>query len=107
MTLKQYKILTHLIFFSLFTVKYISVHLNRIDLGLYIIWILPLLVFYFYISKLYVRAYQWFCFFLLIYFLSSSLRVFGTHFNYLDISEFVLICILFIHMMFGPKKINS
>ena len=64
-------------------------------------------IFYFYINKLIIRAYQWFCFFLIIYFLFSSLRVFGTNSFWIDILELMFICALFIHIMFGPKTIKQ
>ena len=58
-------------------------------------------------NKLIIKAYQWFCFILLIYFMSSSLRVFGTTPYWLDVIELIQICVLFIHIMYGPKNINS
>jgi len=107
MTLSRYKLLTHVIFYSLFITKFINVIQDRIGIGLYIFWIIPLVIFYFFIIKLNIKAYQWFCFILLIYFLSSSLRVFGTLPYWLDVFELLLICTLFIHIMFGPKKIKQ
>ena len=50
-----------------------------------------MLVFYRFIVKLNIKSYQWFCFVLLIYFLSSSLRVFGTIPYWLDIVELIQI----------------
>ena len=106
-SIEKYKILTHIIFLSLFLIKFINVIQDRIDIFLYLTWIAPLLIFYYFINKLLVRSYQWFCFFLLIYFLFSSLRVFGTATYWLDILEFIFICFLFIHIMFGPKIIKN
>jgi uncharacterized membrane protein len=106
-SIEKYKILTHIIFLSLFLIKFINVIQDRIDIFLYLTWIAPLLIFYYFINKLLVRSYQWFCFFLLIYFLFSSLRVFGTETYWLDILEFIFICFLFIHIMFGPKIIKN
>ncbi len=107
MTLKKYIFLVHIFFITLFVLKFINVIQDRIDFTVYLFWIFPLLVFYRFIIKLNIKAYQWFCFVLLIYFLSSSIRVFGTTPYWLDIFEIVIICILFLHIMFGPKKINS
>ena len=107
MTLKKYIFLVHIFFITLFVLKFINVIQDRIDFTVYLFWIFPLLVFYRFIIKLNVKAYQWFCFVLLIYFLSSSIRVFGTIPYWLDILEIIIICILFLHIMFGPKKINS
>ena len=107
MNLKNYLVLVHVFFVLLFLIKFINVIQDRIDLTIYLFWILPMLVFYRFIVKLNIKSYQWFCFVLLIYFLSSSLRVFGTIPYWLDIVELILICVLFIHIMFGPKKIKE
>ena len=107
LSIEKYKTLTHIIFLSLFLIKFINVIQDRIDILLYLTWIAPLLIFYYFINKLLVRSYQWFCFFLLIYFLFSSLRIFGTTTYWLDILEFIFICFLFIHIMFGPKIIKN
>ena len=101
LNLKQYKITTHILFLLLFIIKFLNVVQERIDIYLFLLWISPLLIFYFYINKLMIRAYQWFCFFLIIYFLFSSLRVFGTNSFWIDILELTFICALFIHIMFG------
>ena len=87
--------------------KFINVIQDRIDLTVYLFWIVPLLVFYRSIVKLNIKSYQWFCFVLLIYFLLSSVRVFGTTPYWLDVIELTLICVLFIHIMYGPKKIKA
>ena len=107
MNLKNYLILVHVFFILLFLTKFINVVQDRIDLTVYLFWIVPMLVFYRFIVKLNIKAYQWFCFVLLIYFLSSSLRVFGTSPYWLDVAELVLICVFFIHITYGPKKIKS
>tara|TARA_B100000963_G_C22632749_1_gene675849 strand:- start:122 stop:457 length:336 start_codon:yes stop_codon:yes gene_type:complete len=107
LNIDQYRKLTHFIFIGLFFLKFSNVLLSRIDVVLFVVWILPLLIFYFFIARLNIKSYQWFCFFLLIYFLSASLRVFGTIPNILDVLELLLIVTLFIHIMFGPKKIKN
>ena len=105
--LEKYKYLTHFLFISLFVLKFVNVILARIPIESYIVWVIPLLIFYFYINKLWIKTYQWFCFVLIIYFLSSALRVFGTASYWLDIAEVIIIISLFIHIMFGPKIINN
>ena len=105
--LEKYKYLTHFLFISLFVLKFVNVIQARIPIESYIFWVIPLLIFYFYINKLWIKAHQWFCFVLIIYFLSSSLRVFGTASYWLDIAEVIIIISLFIHIMFGPKIINN
>ena len=107
LNLKQYKISSHFLFLSLFTIKFINVALERIDISLFLLWIMPLLIFYFFISKLIIRAYQWFCFILLIYFLFASLRVFNAEPLWIDIIEITIVCALFTHIMFGPKTIKK
>ena len=106
-TIKKYKTLTNFIFFILIILKISNVFLDRIDIFLFLFWSLPLLVFWIFINKLHIKAYQWFCFILIIYFLSASLRVFGTVPYWLDIVELIFISILFIQIMFGPKIINK
>lgn len=105
--IQKYTNLTHIIFLSLFLIKFLNVLQNRIDYIQFAAWILPLIIFYYFINKLIIRSYQWFCFILLIYFLFSSLRVFGTTPYWLDLGELAFICILFIHIMFGPKTIKN
>ena len=103
----QYKKLTHLLFFSIFLIKLLNVFQDRISIDIFLFWGFPLLTFYYFVNKLVIRAYQWFCFVLLIYFLTASLRVFGTSIYWIDFLELLLISLLFIHMMFGPKFINN
>ena len=105
--IQSYKIFIHFLFLSLFIVKIVNVFQEKIDILIYLLWVFPLTVFYFFIIKLNVKAYQWFCFVLIIYFLSASLRVFGTDALVLDILEILLICSLFINIMFGPRIINN
>ena len=102
----NYKLLTNSLFICLFISKFINVIQQRIDIFMYIFWALPILIFYIFISKLTIKAYQWFCFLLIIYFLSCSLRVFGTAAYWLDILELFLICSLFISSMYGPRNVS-
>ena len=105
--IKKYMIFTHVFFLALFFIKFLNILQDRIDILLFIFWIMPLLTFYYFINQLVVRSYQWFCFFLIIYFLFSSLRVFGTDSYWLDILEIVCISSLFIHIMYGPRAIKN
>ena len=63
---QKYTNFTHVIFLSLFLVKLINVIQNRIDFLQFLAWVLPLVIFYYFLNKLIVRTYQWFCFFLMI-----------------------------------------
>ena len=103
----KYKLFTNLLFICLFATKFINVIQQRIDILMYIFWALPILIFYIFINRLVIKAYQWFCFLLIIYFLSCSLRVFGTTAYWLDSLELFLVCSLFINIMYGPKIINN
>ena len=105
--IQNYKNLTHIIFLSLIFIKFLNVLQGRIDIGLFLIWITPMAIFYYFINKLMIKAYQWFCFVLLIYFLSSSIRVFGASAYWLDVAELIFVSLLFIQIMFGPKIINK
>jgi len=106
-SIQKYLFVTNSLFFFLIVVKAINIFLGRIDFVLFVAWLFPIIFFIIYINKLSIRAYQWFCFVLLIYFLFSSLRIFGTVPYWLDVTEFVLICLLFINIMFGPKIISK
>ncbi len=105
--IRAYKTIIHFLFLSLFLVKIINVFQDKIDFLIYLLWVFPLALFYFFTIKLNVKAYQWFCFVLIIYFLFASIRVFGTDALVLDILEIILICSLFINIMFGPRIINN
>jgi len=105
--IQNYKNLTHIIFLSLIFIKFLNVLQGRIEIELFLIWITPMAIFYYFINKLMVKAYQWFCFVLLIYFLSSSIRVFGASAYWLDVAELIFVSLLFIQIMFGPKIINK
>jgi len=105
--IQNYKNLTHIIFLSLIFIKFLNVLQGRIEIELFLIWITPMAIFYYFINKLMIKAYQWFCFVLLIYFLSSSIRVFGASAYWLDVAELIFVSLLFIQIMFGPKIINK
>ena len=70
-------------------------------------WVVPLLFFSFFLHKKSVKGYQSYAFILLLYFMLSSLRVFGVP-NPLpfDITELILVVLAFINALFGPKNIN-
>ena len=104
--IQNYKNLTHIIFLSLIFIKFLNVLQGRIEIELFLIWITPMAIFYYFINKLMIKAYQWFCFVLLIYFLSSSIRVFGASAYWIDVAELIFVSLLFIQVMFGPKIIN-
>jgi len=107
LNLKKYKALTNLFIFSLIAIKLLTVIDLRITSTFFIIWSVPFIFFYFQARSLSVKAYQGFCFVLLIYFMSSSLRVFGVDIYLYDLIELILVVAFFIHCMFGPKTIRK
>mgnify|MGYP001158883501 FL=1 len=106
LSIKKYILITNVIFFTLFMLKITNVVLERIDIILFLLWAFPLITFYIFIIRLNIKSYQWFCFVLLIYFLSSSIRVFGASAFWLDVAELIFVSLLFIQIMFGPKIIS-
>ena len=107
LSLQKYKALTNLFIFLLILVKLLTVIDLRITNTFFIIWSLPFVFFYFQARSLSIKAYQGFCFILLIYFMSSSLRVFGVDIYLYDLLELILVVLFFIHCMFGPKTIRK
>ena len=58
-------------------------------------------------NKLSIKSYQSFAFVLLIYFMSSSLRVFGISPYIFDLLELLLIIVFFVLCIFAPKNIRK
>ena len=104
---KTYTQVTLGLLLTLILVKFCIVFTGRINYPIVIIWSLPLLAFAPFLIKKSIKAYQSFCFILLIYFLLASIRVFGIGGLLLDTFEILLIIILFIHAMYGPKTIRN
>ena len=104
---KTYTQATLMLLLTLILVKFCIVFTGRINYPIFIIWSLPLLAFVPFLIKKSIKAYQSFCFILLIYFLLASIRVFGIGGLLLDTFEILLIIILFIHAMYGPKTIRN
>jgi uncharacterized membrane protein len=104
---KTYTQATLMLLLTLILVKFCIVFTGRINYPIFIIWSLPLLAFVPFLIKKSIKAYQSFCFILLIYFLLASIRVFGIGGLLLDTFEILLIIILFIHAMYGPRTIRN
>ena len=104
---KTYTQVTLGLLLTLILVKFCIVFTGRINYPILIIWSLPLLAFTPFLIKKSIKAYQSFCFILLIYFLLASIRVFGIGGLLLDTFEILLIIILFIHSMYGPRTIRN
>ena len=92
---------------GLILIKLFIVFTGRINYPIFVIWSLPLLAFVPFLIEKSIKAYQSFCFILLIYFLLASIRVFGIGGLLLDTFEIILIIILFIHSMYGPRTIRN
>lgn len=102
----KYTIITVCLAVMLVSIKFLIFLQGRIDLVTLVVWSLPISVFVFYSIKRSIKAYQIFCFILLIYFLFASLRVFGMKTFYLDVFEIIMIILLFTHCLFGPKYLR-
>ena len=104
----QYPSSTLLIIFLLIINKLLILIVYKLPLAVFCFWSIPLLFFSFFLHKKSIKSYQTYAFILLLYFMFSSLRVFGVpnpfHF---DITELVLVILAFINAMYGPKNINS
>ena len=105
--IRTYTQVTLALLVSLIFIKLLIVFTGRINYVVFTFWSFPLIAFTPFLVKKSEKAYQSFCFILLIYFLLASLRVFGIDGPLLDIFEIVLIIILFIHCMYGPKTIRA
>ena len=104
---KNPKVYTNtLIIFLIFT-KFLTVVAGRTELYFFIFWSLPFLIFAPFANKLSIKSYQSFAFILLIYFMSSSLRVFGISPYKFDLLELLLIVVFFILCIFAPKNIRK
>ena len=104
----QYPSSSLLIIFLLIINKLVILILYKLPLLIFSFWAIPLLCFSFFLYKKSIRSYQSYAFILLLYFMFSSLRVFGVP-NPLpfDITELVLVVLAFINALYGPKNINS
>ena len=105
--IKTYTQLTVTILISLIFVKFLIVFTGRINFIIFALWSIPLLAFLPFLIKQSVKAYQSFCFILLIYFMSASLRVFGIIPHIFDLTELILIVVFFIHCLYGPRILRS
>ena len=103
---KKYTVVTICLAGLLVSIKFLIFLQGRIDLITFFIWSLPISVFIFNSIKRSIKAYQVFCFILLIYFLFAALRVFGMKTFCLDVFEIIMIIVLFIHCLFGPKYLK-
>ncbi|MFL2728989.1 MAG: DUF2069 domain-containing protein [Gammaproteobacteria bacterium] len=104
----QYPSSSLLIIFLLIINKFFILILYKLPLLIFSFWAVPLIFFSFFLHKKSIKSYQYYAFILLLYFMLSSLRVFGVP-NPLpfDITELILVVLAFINALFGPKNINS
>ena len=104
---KNLKISVNLLCGLLMLLKFISYLNGNITFYFFVFWSTPFIIFLFFSNKLSIKSFQSFSFILLIYFLSSSLRVFGIKPMTHDLLEIVLIIILFIVCIMAPKSIRK
>jgi uncharacterized membrane protein len=107
MTNKNLKAFTNILIIFLILIKLFTVIAGRTELYFFIFWSLPFLSFVPFANKLSIKAYQSFAFILLIFFMSSSLRVFGITPYLFDLLELILIVIFFVLCIFAPKNIRK
>ncbi|MDC1150559.1 DUF2069 domain-containing protein [Gammaproteobacteria bacterium] len=104
---KNLKILVNLLCGLLILLKLLSYLNGNIEFYFFIFWSTPIISFLFFLNKLSIKSFQSFSFILLIYFLSSSLRVFGIKPMIYDLLEIITIVILFIVCIMAPKLIRK
>jgi len=104
---KTLRVCANTLIFSLVFVKFITVIDGRTEMFFFIFWSFPFLIFLPFANKLSIKAYQSFAFIILIYFMSSSLRVFGITPYIFDLVEIILIVSFFIFSIFAPKNIRK
>jgi len=104
---KNIRILINLLCALLISLKFFSYLAENIEFFFFVFWSMPYFIFLYFANNLSIKSYQSFSFILLIYFLSSSLRVFGIKPHIYDLLEIILIVILFIVCIFVPKSIRK
>jgi uncharacterized membrane protein len=104
---KNLKTFTNALIILLIFTKFLTVVAGRTELYFFIFWSLPFLIFMPFANKFSIKSYQSFGFILLIYFMSSSLRVFGIQPYIFDLLELLLIVVFFIFCIFAPKNIRK
>jgi uncharacterized membrane protein len=104
---KNLKTYTNTLIVLLIFTKFLTVAAGRTELYFFIFWSLPFLIFIPFANKLSIKSYQSFAFILLIYFMSSSLRVFGITPYIFDLLELLFIVVFFILGIFAPKNIRK
>lgn len=105
--INNYKKVTNIFITLLISLKLITLVSQKINIIFFIFWSMPFLIFYFFSKKNSIKSYQSFCFILLIYFMSASLRVFGIIPHIYDLAELILIVLFFVHCLFGPRTLRS
>ncbi len=105
--INNYKKVTNIFITLLVSLKLITLVSQKINIIFFIFWSMPFLIFYFFSKKNSIKSYQSFCFILLIYFMSASLRVFGIIPHIYDLAELILIVLFFVHCLFGPRTLRS
>ena len=105
--INNYKKVTNIFITLLVSLKLITLVSQKINIIFFIFWSMPFLIFYFFSKKNSIKSYQSFCFILLIYFMSASLRVFGIIPHIYDLAELILIVLFFVHCLFGPRTLSS
>ena len=70
-----------------------------------LVWVSPIIFFYFFVKKPRPKVHQSFCFILLVYFMLVCLRVFGMTEFFPDIIELILVVAMFLLTAYATKII--
>jgi len=105
LSFQRYIFLNRLIIILLVLNK-LYIHLiGLINIETLLVWVSPLIFFYFFLKKPKPKVHQSFCFILLVYFMLVCLRVFGMSGFFPDIIELILVVVMFLLTAYATKII--
>lgn len=105
LSFQRYIFLNRLIIILLVLNKLYIQLIGLINIETLLVWISPLIFFYFLVKKPRPKVHQSFCFILLVYFMLVCLRVFGMTGFFPDIIELILVIIMFLLTAYATKII--
>jgi len=105
LSFQRYIFLNRLIIIFLVLNKLYIQLIGLINIETLLVWISPLIFFYFLVKKPRPEVHQSFCFILLVYFMLVCLRVFGMTGFFPDIIELILVVVMFLLTAYATKII--
>ncbi len=105
LSFQRYIFLNRLIIILLVLNKLYIQLIGLINIETLLVWISPLIFFFFFVKNPRPKAHQSFCFILLIYFMLVCLRVFGMAGFFPDIIELILVVVMFLLTAYATKII--